>query len=452
VRHTVTLHYDDPVREEERNEGALWYAIAAGLIVTVAAAIRIRGLGTTLFEDEVWVARLFRDGGLAPHTYNIPLLYYAIGRTWVRLRGVSDIVLREPAAFFGVALCALPLVAPRSLRTRLLWSILLAFSSPLIFYSTRAKQYTLEAFVVTALIVVFLCAYEGDGRWAWIAFFVTAAAGVTTLHSPVFVVFAAAIVVVFTRRVRRAPLMIGFILVGALFLAAWFLYVAPGPATPQLHGDMEQWFTQTGRWVGSMGSFIANSRHWLGQAMNLVPLWWAVLTPLVLLWLFGKKEFALFALAAIPPLITVVTSALHLYPYGEVRLMIFSFPALFLVIAESLASASRRIPILLIAVVPFIISGVARDPYNATYMHTDDLRRVYTTVMRDHRRGDAIYANPTFAAPLSYYFPTLGTDLHAVVIPAPQGRGWYLQRASQFDPRGSTVVIREGDMMAAFVP
>src|SRR2546423_15342644 len=137
--------------------------------------------------------------------------------------------MREPAAFFGVATAALPFLANRSLRTRLAWSLLLAFSSPVVFYSTRLKQYTLEAFFVTALIVVFLRAYEEDARSMWIAFFGMASILVMTLHTPIFIVFTAAIVAIANRRTRRAPIVVMFLIVAALFGVAYVTYMAPGP-------------------------------------------------------------------------------------------------------------------------------------------------------------------------------------------------------------------------------
>src|SRR5947209_1681842 len=290
---------------EDEYEGAFWYAVAAGLLLTLAAAIRIRLLGTTLFEDEVWVAQLIRKGGLAPHTYSTPPLFYAIGRLWASVRGVSDVALRQPPAFFGVALCALPLAAPRDMRVRLIWSVLLAFSSPLLFYSTRLKQYTLEAFVVTALIVLFLRAYERESVVTWIAFFVIAAAGVLTLFSPAFVVAAAGVIVIFTRRVRNLALISSFIVIGALAVFAYVAYMAPGPTTPGLHGDMNAFFGTHGRWVASLPSVYANTREWVGQAMNLVPFWWIVVIPLAAIWLIAQRGFAIAALAVLPPLAVV---------------------------------------------------------------------------------------------------------------------------------------------------
>ena len=434
---------------EEQYEGAFWYAIAAGLLLTVAAAIRIRFLGQTLFEDETWVARLIQHGGYAPHTYSTPPLFYAIGRAWASIRGFSDTALREPPAFFGVALAATPLAAPRDLRVRFVWSLLLAFSSPIIFYSTRLKQYTLEAFVVTLLIVLFLRAYERENVVTWIAFFVVAAAGVLTLFSPVFIVAAAGAVVLFTPRVRNWALVLTFVLIGALAAFAYLAYMAPGPTTASLHGDMDAFFTMNGRWVTSAGSFYRNTKEWLGQAMNLVPLWWALAAPLVAVWLFVKRDLAVCALAVLPPLAVVAASVAHKYPYGEIRLMIFCFPALYLVVADAVASASRRVPLILIALAPLVVFGIARDPYNATYMHVDDMRPIVTTIATSHRPGELIHADPSYASVLEYYRPQLRPDLRTETLAAPVGPGWYLQQASRFTPAPATTVMRGRGYVAA---
>lgn len=95
-----------------RDNADLWYAITFGALLVVAAAIRFRDLGPTLFEDEVWVSDLIRRAAFHPHSYNTPPLFYAIGRAWLSVRGFSDTALREPSAFSGVALCAVPLFAP----------------------------------------------------------------------------------------------------------------------------------------------------------------------------------------------------------------------------------------------------------------------------------------------------------------------------------------------------
>lgn len=432
--------------QSQRDEEGLWFPLAVVALLTFAAALRFASLSKTFFEDEVWVATLFRNGGLRPHTYNIPPLYYAIGRLWFSLRGASDFVMREPSAAFGVLLGALPFLAPLPRMTRFLWSVLLLFSSPLIFYSERLKQYPVEACAGTLLIILYLRASRDDGLAAWLLFFTVAGALVMVLHTPVFIVIAIGVAAFLQRRWGRWLACIGVV---ALAGVAYVAYMAPGPETPKLHGDMNAWFAATGRWVTSTGSFIANTKHWLGQAFNLTPFWWLFVIPLIALWMLTKRDVALIALAAIPPAIAAVASTVHVYPYGEVRLMIFCFPPLFLVTADAIAEAARRVPVLLLLPLPFVLIGAVRDPYNENYMHLTDMRAVYATVARG---TDPIIVNLSFAAPLGYYYPELRPRMRIETVQAPSIPGWYLQNGTQFTPTGAGTVLREGDAVAAHVP
>lgn len=428
----------------ERDDADLWYAIACGVLLAVAAAIRLRSLASTLIEDEVWVAELMRQGGWHAHSWSTPPLFYSIGRGWISLRGVSNAALREPAAIFGVAVCAVPFLAPLPRLSRFSWSALLAFSSPLLFYSARVKQYTLEAFVATLLIVLFLHVQRDDSLIATWAFFVAGAIGVMTLYSPVFVLVPMAILCI-----RRPRILCGFAFLFALFALAYVRWLSPGPESIRLHGDMNAYFTLKGRWITSPASFIAGTMHWSGQAMNLVRFWWLAVALLVLAWLFRERNVIIPMLALLPPLIVAAVSTIHLYPYGEVRLMIFCLPAFYLLMANSLASIAGRVPLLLLLLAPFVLNGVARDPYNDTYMHIDDLRPMYDMIARSHTSGQAIYADPAFAAPLRYEYPSLAADIQSVTEGTVVSPGWHIQRASIVNTGGANIVMRVRDVIAA---
>lgn len=432
------------------DESRLWFGVAAGALVVVAAALRAR-LGASLFEDEVWVAELVRRGGMRPHTYSTPILFYAIERGWCLLRGGAVEMLRQPPAFFGVVAVALPFAATRLDRlTRFGWSTLLAFSSPLLFYSTRLKQYTLEASACVLLLVLFLNAQESDRGRDWILFFLAAAAGVMTLFAPIFLVATAGLLSLVIPTARRGRVLGGFAIIGALFALAWFGWMAPGPETPRLHGDMNAFFAANGRWVGSLPSFIANTKHWLGHAFNLVPFWWIVVTlfavlALVLPGIPAARKLTLVAFTVLPPALIALASARHLYPYGEVRLMILCFPALYLLVASSIASVARpaALALLLLFGIPYLFQGVAKDVYNRTYMHVDDLTPLFATIAENHAPGEPIYAEPTYAAPLKFHHPELAAD---VAAPA-AGAGWHVGRG--LDTRGAKSVVRAGDAVAA---
>jgi hypothetical protein len=428
----------------ERDDADLWYAIAWGVLLVIATAIRFRFLGTTLFEDEVWVAELVRRGGMHPHSYNAPPLFYGIERAWIAFRGFSDVALREPPAFFGVALCAVPLFAPLPRISRFVWGTLLAFSSPLIFYSERLKQYTIEAFFTAVLLVLFLRFRQKRSALTIFLFFVVAAAAVLTLHSTIFLLVAMALISI------RQPRLLGlFALVFVLWGVAYVGWLKPGAETVRLHGDMTQWFTVTGRWVTSPSLFVTNTLHWTGQALNLVRFWWLAVPLLIVIWLARERNVVLLLLAVLPPLEVAAASAFHIYPYGEVRLLIFCFPALFLLLAESLAVSARRVPILLLLMAPFVINGVARDTYNATYMHIYDLRPMFDAIVHSHLPGEPVYADPSFDPVLRYHYPSLAPDIHGGTMNLVAAPGWYIQRGSTFSTAGASTVMHIGDVTAA---
>lgn len=422
-------------------DDSVWYAIACAALLVVAAAIRYPHLDATLFEDEVWVAELVRHGGWVPHSQATPPLFYALCRGWTSLRGFSDTALREPAALFGVALCAVPLFAPLPRLSRFVWATALAFSSPLIFYSSRLKQYTLEAFVAAVLLVLFLRWWDTRSPGAAAALFAVAAIGVTGLHATVLVVGAMAVVCVV-----RPRMLIGFAAILALWALAYWGWLKPGAASTALHGDMDAFFASHGRWVTSPRGLFDGTVHWAGQSLNLVRFWWAGIALAITVWLAKERNALVPALAVIPVVAVAAASTLHIYPYGEVRLMVFAFPGLFLLIAAATGDLARRVPLLLVLLVPFIWSGIARDPYNRTYMQLGDLRQMFATVAQS---PGPVYADPSFAAPLRYYHPEL--DVRAGAMPAPAGAGWYVQRAGTFTPDGAAIVIRQGTVVAARV-
>lgn len=434
-----------------RNEDdrPFWYVVTAVLIVVLAAAVRFSHLTDTLVEDEVWVATVIRGGLLRPHSYPIPPLFYEILRAWGLWRGFTEVTLREPAAALGVLLAALPFFAPLPRLTRIVWSLLLAFSSPFLFYSQRVKQYTLEAAAATLLLILFLHAMRTDRRRWWIAFFAVAGVSVLTMHTPVFVVAAMGAAMLLSDR-RRWSLTLAFLGMGALAVVAYVTFSALGPETARIHGNLDAWFGATGRWVSSPASFLANTKHWLGQAFNLTSLWWLAVVPLCAIWVVRTRDRVLITVAVLPPLFALAGSIVRFYPYGEVRLMLFCFPALYLVVAEALTLSAQRFPLLLVLVVPFVFRGVACDPYNATYMHVYDLRVVYDTVAND-RAARPIYADPWYAGPLAFHHPELAPRLHAIAVGKPAGPGWYLQRKAAFDAAGASIRVVEHEVIAARV-
>ena len=427
-----------------------WYWVAGATIVAVAALMRIPNLGTTLFEDEVWVADLVRDGGLRPHSYNAPPLFYALERLWVAIRGLSDPALRSIPLCFGVALPALPLAAERlapgltDRTTRFAWAVLLAFSSPLFYYATRIKQYTLEAFVSALLALLFFGALAVPTRARVVAFFATATVTSMVLVTPIFTIAAAGAVLLTTPLRRSWLFLTGFAATGAAFAGAYFGWLAPGPETTRLHGDMDEWFTMTGRWMNDPAAIVPATSHWIGQAFNLTRLWWVVVPLLVVWWLVRGGNWRVLLFAAAPPAMLFAASVVHVYPYGEVRLMSFAYPAVYLVAAAALAHAARagRTVVsraVLLLLVPF---AFGTDVYDRTYMRTDDLSGMYAFLARN---ADVIYADRSRRQSLHHHYPTL--DVRP--MPGTPAAGWYVQAGPP--PAEAEIVMQVGEITAARV-
>jgi hypothetical protein len=275
------------------------------------------------------------------------------------------------------------------------------------------------------------------------AFFAFSAIIAMSLHSPIFLLVAMALL-----SVRQPRLLGGFALIFVLWGLAYAIWFKPGTETIRVHGDMTLFFAQTGRWISSPSLFVTNTLHWMGESLNLVRFWWLVLPIVVLIWLARERNVVLLLLAAFPPIEAAVASVLHIYPYGEVRLMIFCFPALFLLIAASLADAARRIPALMLLLAPFLLAGIAGNPYNDTYMHVDDLRPMYEMIVRSHAPGEAIYADPSFAVPLRYEYPAVSGDVHSGVAKTVTKPGWYIQYVPAFSTGGASVAMRIGGVVA----
>lgn len=356
----------------EQDESRLWFGVAAGALLVVAAALRAHH-GSEFSGDEAAVADLIRRGGAHP-----PLLFYAVERVWSLMRGDAADVLRCPPAFFGVLAAALPFAALRLERAaRFAWSMLLAFSTPLLLDSVRLAPATLEAAVSVLLIVLFLRAQESERGSHWLLFFVVAAGTVTTLLAPIVIVITAALLALLLPIAHRGRVVVGFGVVGGLFALSWIGWMSAATTTRR-------------PWIDTLPSLVDSTRRWLGDAFNLVPFWWLMVTLLVLLALVspgpGTRKLTLVTFAVVPPSLIALAGARHLYPYGDVRWMIVCVPGLYLLVASSIAAVARpaALALLLLFGVPYVFQGVAKDIDNRTYMHVDDLTPPFTTIAENH--------------------------------------------------------------------
>ncbi len=457
-------------------KGIATTAVVIALVLGGALA-RYAECENTYFGDEMWVLEFIANGRYVPHAVPQPPLFFYSAVAASRICGMGEACLRAPAEIAAVLLTLVPLLMWRTTRLlrpagAIVWTAILAFSSPVSFYAARVKQYPLEALGCAVLLWLFVRACEEEGRWT--PFAIVAGVLVATLHAPIFLLAATGAAVLFLGRTTRERVRLAAMhaALAAVFAAAYFGYIRPGPEVERYFGDLAEYFTTElpAFWDGSAGFVVSQTRLWLGQFLNITPGFAPALVLAVLAWVIHlvrrrDREGGALAMAVLLPVAFVlIASGLRFYPYGEVRLMIFLLPGLSLAfaLAAQWTLDQRRViaipaaAMLLLLMGTFVVRGVRDDPYNASYMRIDDLRRAYDHLKARRVPGTSVAVFAFDARPLQHYVPIPRDELvslhpaaHQVTIPATEF--WTFFRAAdrvRVLPEGAVVAeeLRDGQM------
>jgi mannosyltransferase len=177
----------------------LWeHRLAIGLLLLAAAVLaRLPYFNESLQYDEVWYtfSRLNKATlkGVLLHDVHPPL-YPVLMKVWIEVFGDSEISIRLPSLFFGLASLGVLFALARAWfdrRTALLATVLMAFSPVHIWYSQEAKNNML--LLLTTLLTVYGLqrAWTHGGRKDWLLFVVSAILGLWTNHFSLWVVSSA---------------------------------------------------------------------------------------------------------------------------------------------------------------------------------------------------------------------------------------------------------------------
>ncbi|HEU4889654.1 MAG TPA: hypothetical protein VFV49_17345, partial [Thermoanaerobaculia bacterium] len=429
-------------------------------LVVGGALVRLAERDQTFFGDEMWVLEFVGKGLYVPHAVPQPPLFFYSAVAASGVCGMGESCLRAPAEIAAVLLTLIPLLVWRTTRVlqpagAIVWTVLLAFSSPLSFYAARAKQYSLEALGCAVILWLFVRALEEPRRWR--TFAIVSAFLVATLHSPVFVLAATGIAGLLLQDRKR--LLAIHAALAAVFAAAYFGYMRPGAEVARYFGDLEEYFTADlpAFWDGSIGFLWSQTRLWVAQMLNLTRGLAFCLALGIAAWLWRKRDATLAIITLAPIALVLLASALRLYPYGEVRLMIFLLPGLSLAFALAVQTFDR-IPVaavVAVLLIVFVVRGVRDDPYNSTYMHVDDLRRSYEWLQARRQPGTPVVVREFDVRPLRHYVGMPVADVVAV----PPGAAQVTVNASEYwtflrdhdavrvtPPAGRVEEVREGRM------
>ena len=424
-----------------------WFVISCLLVIIFGAFIRLNKLGFTFFIDEIWAVDFVANRNYVPHEIPSPPIFFYLTKTLLYLKHATNTATFRQVAFMsGVMLTAVPLLAWPFLKpmvdriTIFIWTFLLAFSSPIIFYSARVKQYTTEA--LGSIIIICLFIYTSNELLdfkRWRLFFLASIFFVVALHSPIFVLSSTLVGFLFLifsnfrhtvleKSILFKRVVLGYLIVFVSFALAYLGYLKPGQAVTDYFGDLYQYFS-TGNfakeplyWDGSLNFAFRKTVFWVGQMLNLTRGFLVLAAGAVTLFLFSSSKdygrnarWALSLVCLFSAFVPLVASYLKVYPYGEVRLLIYAAPGLYLLVSLGLSCLIKHLMggrLLKIGLLPiatllllFLHNGVVKDTYNSTYMNVQDLKLLYGFLIDNYKQGELIFSPDFYSSALVYYVP-----------------------------------------------
>ena len=169
-------------------------------ITLLGLALRVAGLGQSLYGDELYTYRALVDHGLGDalrsvyRTEDTPPLFFVLA--WAAAKaGDPTLWLRVPSLVLGTA--AIPLTYLIGLRTvgragALIGAALLALAPFAVFYAGEARAYAALVFFVALSTLALLRVVEGGRRGWWLVLAGAVAAALMTHYTALFVVAAQA--------------------------------------------------------------------------------------------------------------------------------------------------------------------------------------------------------------------------------------------------------------------
>lgn len=325
-------------------------ALILMLILALGVFFRVYALGgRDLWTDEAWLALAALKTTAAEALgarQSTPPFYVLTLWTLTKVWGGSEAALRSLSCFFSLGsvlffwLLARRLASPAA---TLLGLAAVAFSPVMVYYAKELKQYSGDAFF--AVLVLFLTerlrGRRGESGWSALA--LAGIVGLGFSHPLVFTLPVAGAVLWFTLPAGRQARVVYLGLAWALGFAAYYFLFFRYEVDPDLIIYWGQDFPDfSGPWLFLIWLGGALSRYFVYFLGEWGRFWGP---PLVLVGLAalahqGRSLAAVYLGGQL--LLALGAAALHRYPfmahYGGSRLMLFSAPLLYLVVAAGLTA------------------------------------------------------------------------------------------------------------------
>jgi 4-amino-4-deoxy-L-arabinose transferase-like glycosyltransferase len=420
-----------PAREEELPDvSSLGVSIrrdrVGSALILVAAALRL-----VLWSQQrsFWIDEARLSLNIASRSYfdllppldydqTAPLLYLWLQRSAIVIGGVNELSLRLLAVVAGITTVALVYHLAASLfgrRVAQLSSAIAAVSPTMIYFSSEAKQYGVEACVSCAIVYLGVrCLEHPSNSHRWRLLIAFGVVGIWLASPAVFVLVGAGLAVVLTpklrtrKRVHLATLMGGCWCI-SLVLAYLWVY---GPAAHEtyLRHYWSQAFLTLSRPDALLGAGVAFSSVLLAPVVRdrmvgssnlgnvvFVP---ALVGLIALILVIGVRRLAKAtgapgsALVLTPPILVVLASVGHLYPLSA-RTTTFYLPMFIVLAAAGVEEVAFRVHPRALSYAVMVASCVPLAWVSFRELSDRDPRehlRPLVAALREHRgEGEPVY-------------------------------------------------------------
>ena len=383
----------------------------AGLvsITVLGTLLRLPAIGDSLFGDELSTFFIIDGHGLREALSIVrgpqeatPPLYFVLAWLFQQMGSSLDL-LRVPSLIAGVA--TIPLTYLLGARTvgrgpGLVGAALVALSPLMIFYSTEARAYALEAFLVLCSTLVLVAALRRPSLWRWALYAVLIALAMYTHYTAVFVLAAQTGWALVAWKDRRRDLALS-LLAAVILFSPWLPdYLADGSAPGAALTEYLMSFSAFG--------FVVVSSHWIFSSLSVgiddLPG-----IPAVVAFCLGiaiasvdrlsrgvsrpnRDQILILLLAVAAPVGAAVYSVLGPSIFVP-RNLIASWPGFALLIGMIVCSARPRLRMIGVALV---IVGMAVGGFRAASheWRRPDYNRIVTFLERNGSSGDPVVDLP----------------------------------------------------------
>jgi Dolichyl-phosphate-mannose-protein mannosyltransferase len=386
-------------------------------LLALAVVIRRGPLGPrSLWLDDAWPALVTRVAwsritvvGLTSPGFS------AILKAWTHVVGFSDTHAQQPAFAFGVLGPALVYLTGRRMALRtmpaLVAATILLVSRNHVIYSSRVKQYTLDALLSTVIILLavrLLDHPEQVSRWAAL---VATAALATVASSLVLPTVSGAFLAAFYAAWKRpGARRVAISAVGTygLFAIAWWAIALRPRINPALRSYWSAFYIRMNlSFPRDLGIALWRLAHGISWAPTLATLIVLVIAAAVVVW--RRSELAILLLT--PLAVAATLSTLHVAPLGAGRTDVNLYPALALLVGVALGELRMKVPVGL-AVAGVLLVALAATNRAAPPYPSENMRGAVAALTSKVRPSDEVLVYWAGRYPFALYARNWGLEIY----------------------------------------